>query len=124
MEDLNELDKAPTSKTTVVNIYKEPCDVYIGRGKDGKVPKTPETKGWLGNPFTVKEYGDKAISMFEVYFYERMSTDEKFRSGVIKLKGKKLGCFCKPKACHGDVISEFLNNVDEIVRNIDNGNEA
>jgi hypothetical protein len=24
------------------------------------------------------------------------------------LKGKRLGCFCKPLACHGDVIKEYI----------------
>jgi len=26
-----------------------------------------------------------------------------------KLRGKILGCWCKPKACHGDVIIELLD---------------
>lgn len=25
--------------------------------------------------------------------------------------GKVLGCFCKPKACHGDILAEVLNEL-------------
>ena len=28
--------------------------------------------------------------------------------GNEKLKGKVLGCYCKPEACHGDIIVDFL----------------
>ena len=30
------------------------------------------------------------------------------------LKGKKLGCWCKPECCHGDVLVELLMNRDDI----------
>ena len=30
-------------------------------------------------------------------------------TNVVKLKGKTLGCFCKPYPCHGDIIAEYLN---------------
>ena len=30
----------------------------------------------------------------------------------IELKGKILGCWCSPKACHGSVLSEIANNTD------------
>jgi hypothetical protein len=26
-----------------------------------------------------------------------------------ELKGKVLGCWCAPEACHGDILSEFAN---------------
>ena len=28
-----------------------------------------------------------------------------------ELKGKTLGCFCKPKSCHGDVLVELANEL-------------
>ena len=31
------------------------------------------------------------------------------RSG---LRGKRLGCVCKPKACHGDVLVELIEGPD------------
>lgn len=26
------------------------------------------------------------------------------------MKGKILGCFCKPKSCHGDILVELVEN--------------
>jgi hypothetical protein len=28
------------------------------------------------------------------------------------LKGKVLGCFCKPKECHGDILVELVEKLD------------
>ena len=94
----------------VVNLYKDKYDVYIGRGTEGKVPINIGTKGWLGNPFDVETYGDQAIPKFKEYFYNRIATDEAFKNAVLALKGKTLGCFCKPKPCHGDIIMEYLES--------------
>ena len=30
-----------------------------------------------------------------------------------ELKGKTLGCFCKPKICHGDILVELVNGLGE-----------
>ncbi len=30
-----------------------------------------------------------------------------------ELKGKTLCCFCKPKACHGDVLAELADKLTE-----------
>ena len=30
---------------------------------------------------------------------------------MLSLRGKKLGCWCKPDPCHGDVIIDYLNNL-------------
>ncbi len=35
------------------------------------------------------------------------------KEDVLALKGKTLGCHCKPAACHGDVIAEYLNVLDD-----------
>ena len=85
--------------TKVVNKYREAYDVYIGR------------PSIFGNPFSVKEYGrEGCIEKYREYFYKRIKEDVKFKEEVLKLKDKVLGCFCKPLACHGDVIKEYLDN--------------
>lgn len=99
--------------TTIVNIRNEKCDVYIGRGKGGTIPEPPE-RGCFGNPFSVKQYGRTGcIERFVIYFYDRMEIDKEFRAAVLELKGKKLGCYCKPEECHGDVIKQWLDEHDE-----------
>jgi hypothetical protein len=97
------------SETIIVNLRKEKCDVKITRTRDNKVPDPPAF-GWAGNPFSVEQYGrERCIELHKEYFLKRVEEDEKFREAVLALKGLKLGCFCKPQACHGDTIKEWLD---------------
>jgi len=84
--------------TKVVHCKKEKYDVYIGR------------PSIFGNPFTIGKDGDreKVINLFRSYFYNRLDYDIDFKTEVEKLKGKILACWCKPEACHGDIIIEYL----------------
>jgi len=56
---------------------------------------------------------EDAVKRFERYFTDRIEKDSEFRRRVLSLKGKSLGCFCKPKACHGDVIADWLNKMEQ-----------
>ena len=92
--------------TSLVNIFKQKkFDVYIGRGV------TPE-QGYFGNPIKLEDCsGDRALCVqkYKDYFLDRIKNDSEFRSRVLSLKDKTLGCFCYPKLCHGMVIIEFLD---------------
>ena len=73
-------------------------DVYIGR------------PGKWGNPFTIGEYdGDRAevIERFEDYARAKFS-----RADLEELKGKTLVCWCKPLACHGDVLVDLVEGLE------------
>ena len=98
--------------TRVINIKKEeqyknlkstPEYEYIGRGS------------YWGNPYSMHEDNasrEEVIRKFKYDFdYEKFPNKEK--SEVYKLAGKRLGCFCKPEACHGDVLADFLNSWDD-----------
>lgn len=89
-------------KTTAVNLRREAFDVYIGRAGKGQ-------DGYFGNPFTVQEHGAAALPKFIEYFHKRIETDPEFHLRVLGLHGKRLGCFCKPRDCHGDVIAAYVN---------------
>lgn len=73
---------------------REENDVFIGRPSK-----------W-GNPFILGRHGDRktVIEKFRVHLYE---------SGLVadvgELKGKNLVCYCKPLACHGDVLLWLAN---------------
>ena len=80
-------------------------DIYVGRG-------TP----W-GNPFPVgpnegQYERDEAISRFKEYFESEILGDESKRRGLLGMRGMRIGCHCKPFACHGDVIASYLNSLD------------
>lgn len=53
---------------------------------------------------------EKAIALYREYFLKRLRVDPEFAVRVEELRGKRLGCFCKPKACHGDIIVEYLES--------------
>ena len=86
----------------VVNLRTENYSIYIGRAGKG---------GEFGNPFAIGKDGDRedVILMFKDYFYRRLLNDLPFREKIHALKGEVLGCFCKPTACHGDVIADYVN---------------
>ena len=90
-------------KTRVVNRRRERFDVYIGR------------PGPFGNPFshmpgTLAKWRvasrDEAVARFREWFLSQPALVERARR---ELKGKVLGCWCKPASCHGDVIAEIID---------------
>ncbi len=89
----------------VVNKFKEPFDVYIGRGSI-----------W-GNPFPINDaIGDTrevVIEKFRQYLYKCVVNETVSISQILELDGKTLGCYCKPKACHGDVILKAVQYYKE-----------
>jgi hypothetical protein len=94
--------------TTVANIKNaEAFDVYIGGPGKGE-------EGYFGN-FAVplfyrgKMTREECLEVYRAYFRFRVKTDPEFRRRVLALRGKRLGCFCKPQACHGDVIAEWVD---------------
>lgn len=86
-------------QTTVVNIKKGPCDVYIGRPSK------------FGNPFVIGRDGSRedVIRKFSKYFKRKLN-DKAFHASVMALRGKSLGCYCAPSHCHGHVIARYLNS--------------
>ena len=36
---------------------------------------------------------------------------------LLSLDGKRLGCYCKPKPCHGDVLVELVKIAKELKNN-------
>ncbi|WPH64848.1 hypothetical protein [Vibrio phage vB_VpaP_SJSY21] len=87
---------------TVVNKYKEDYDIYIGRGS------------FWGNPFPIDEDSPRedVIRRYRDHLRGLYRDDKsKFLNELMKLNGKKLGCFCKPQPCHGDVIVEIFSKL-------------
>lgn len=94
--------------TTVVNIRQEGYDVYIGRG--GR-----DQDGYFGNPIKLQpgEQRGSTLTAYRSYFIQRLNTDPEFKERVHSLSGKRLGCFCKPGPCHGDIIADYLTSLTE-----------
>ena len=77
--------------TTVVHVRNSGYDVYIGRGSK-----------W-GNPFVIGRDGNRkqVLQKYQVWIMKQ----EHLLSDLYELRGKILGCWCKPKDCHGDILS-------------------
>ncbi len=80
--------------TKVIHCKKERYDIYIGRGSK-----------W-GNPFIMGKDGDReeVIRKYEIYLLD----NKDLMNSLHELKDKVLGCWCKPKACHGDILIKYI----------------
>ena len=97
----------------VIHIKKDPdCInhpdyVYIGRGSK------------YGNPFSHLGFStahvkvanrNEAIEKYTLWvngFIDIPGLKPPTKEDIVKLKGKILGCFCKPLPCHGDVLKSL-----------------
>lgn len=85
-------------ETKVVNIHKtKEYDVYIGRGSK-----------W-GNPYPIVDYTNNKERITSCKAYEGYFWDSGLWKHIDELKGRTLGCYCKPKRCHGDFLSDVAN---------------
>lgn len=101
--------KAEQPKTRVVHCKVHSYDVYIGRPSQ-----------W-GNPFTHKKgtlaqfqvaTRHEAIEKYRAYILQRLEKEPSLREDLRRLKGKVLGCHCKPLPCHGDVLAELADAME------------
>lgn len=87
--------------TKVVHCERDEYDVYIGRPSK-----------W-GNPFshlpnTLAEYRVATREEALAKYREWIQTQPDLMAALPELKDKRLGCWCRPKTCHGDVLVELL----------------
>lgn len=96
-------------ETRVVHCKKEPYDIYIGR------------PSMWGNPFshkgsTIARYRvdtiEEALWEYERYLRHQIKARAITLNDIRKLKGRTLGCWCKPGPCHGDILVEYINRLD------------
>ncbi len=100
----NQPEREPTapaleseSPTIVVNVGgdRSRCDVYIGRPSK-----------W-GNPFVIGRDGtrEEVIVQYEAW----IQTQPLLLAALGELQGKRLGCYCAPLPCHGDVLARLAD---------------
>ena len=85
-------------------------DVYIGNRIRFHPQKYPQSK-W-GNPYSknLKKLGrERVIEMYREYLNNK---PELLALIPIELKDKTLGCWCKPEACHGDILAELADTLN------------
>jgi hypothetical protein len=109
--------------TTVINIKSLPGafprdehDVYIGRNMMWMKFKLTQSK-WY-NPYhvdiynkdgTIKKKRDGTNLEVAYKYCAYLPTQRHLMASLPELKDKVLGCWCKPQACHGDVLVMYVN---------------
>lgn len=80
----------------VVNMHRESFDILIQR-----------PSCW-GNPFHIGIHGSRkdVVFLYELLIRTRPDFLAKIKR---ELRGKRLGCGCKPKACHGDILARIAD---------------
>ena len=102
--------------TRVINCHKDknPNAVYIGRGSIFGNPYSHQDKTKALFKVSSRE---EAIEKYRAYLYDKILHEPDFRLRLIELEGCTLACYCKPLACHGDVIVraiQWLRSLKEI----------
>jgi hypothetical protein len=84
----------------VVHCKRSAHDVYIGR------------PGIWGNPFVMGKDGsrDDVVAKYRAW----VQTQPDLLAKLSELRGKTLGCWCAPQACHGDVLLEPANKSEPL----------
>lgn len=91
-------------------------NLYIGRSgvvfvlneTTGKKERYPKKNSPWCNPFKVKSEAQRTASIERYKDYIRKLVEER-KVNLCDLKGKRLGCWCKPLKCHGDVLMDMIS---------------
>ena len=92
--------------TRAVHCQKEDYDIYIGRPSEWGNPYTHIKDRHTIAQFLVKTR-EEAISKYREWILQQPDLLSKLN----ELEGKRLGCWCKPKSCHGDILIELINDI-------------
>lgn len=97
----------------VVHCKKEPFDVYIGRPSRWGNPYSHQ-------PETIARYRvetrQEAINAYQQHLWREIRGGRITLEELAELDGKTLGCWCSPKACHGEVLLEFADWARQALR--------
>ena len=121
------LCKGDGSMTT--NMHKSEADrrgikyVYCGRGRGGKIPDKIGETGWLGNPIPVGSIcplcrkvhntNEEVLPCYTNYLWRKIQDHTWAKAFYDTCYDQVLVCFCKPKACHTDVMIRALEWLDQ-----------
>lgn len=89
------------SHPLVVHNKRSAYNVYIGRPSK-----------W-GNPFSIGKDGSRqeVINKYRQWLLEQPD----LLAALPELRGKVLGCWCAPRACHGDILAELANSEPAVI---------
>lgn len=89
----------------VVHCKQEPYDIYIGRPSKWGNPFTHIADKDTLAKFVVKTREEAIIKYTE---WITKGDGQYLLKDLYELKYKTLGCWCKPKMCHGDILRKLV----------------
>ena len=92
---------------TVVHWQKDPYDIYIGRLPNNEYNKWSYPKE-LRNTFPEGTPRQTIIDAYEDY----LLSQPELMKDLHELKYKVLGCWCKPRSCHGDILKKYVDKLE------------
>lgn len=92
--------------TTVVHNRRDDFDVYIGR----EVAEHGLAASKWGNPFVMADESDIERDRALAAYRDWVVQQPELMGSLEELRGKRLGCWCAPKRCHGNVLVELLDS--------------
>lgn len=99
-EERQLLERHRSGETVVVNQHRHKD--LIGWAMNAGVYERIDRNSKWGNPFVLNDDGDRATVIAS---YAEHYLPHKPSLVPAELKGKVLGCWCHPEACHGDVLA-------------------
>lgn len=92
-------------------------NIYIGRSRvvfiDGI--RYPFENSIWSNPYKINDTQsrEQVLELYYEYIKKKIEKEPTLVDELIKLKGKKLGCWCKPDKCHGDILLDLIKQYDK-----------
>ncbi len=107
-------------RPTYSNLHKwildKESNVYIGRGRvvfiDGI--RYPLYDSPWANPYKITESQsrEQVLKLYREYIEKKLESEPILINKLLELRGKKLGCWCKPECCHGDILVELIKKYE------------
>jgi hypothetical protein len=94
-----------------------PNNIYVGRAGRVYINKVvfPYQQSTWANPFVSKPgktlTREESLARYETHIREIINKDPAKKEELLALRGKNLGCWCKPESCHADVLVKLINEL-------------
>ena len=109
---------------SLIDWLEDKNHVYVGRNMTFYVKGAEKSE--FANPFKVKtqskiaqqgNFANKkdysnglstSLEKYEEWLRDKCAKDKDVKKRLLSLRGKVLGCWCKPAGCHGDVMAKLI----------------
>lgn len=87
-------------------------NIYIGRRGVVFINKNrfPEKSSNFANPYKIGKDGtrEEVLEKYKKYIIDKINNNPELMRELNSMKGKKLGCWCFPERCRGNILLELI----------------